>query len=260
MLRVGCPEGLAARLYVDHLGDRVPPHTIIHQSPRALGEALASGELDVALVPTPCYYEREDYLLVPDASVSCQGESATAFLCLRKPLKECGRVGLDADYPSESTLVRVLLRERDRVAPEFVELPHGEGAADGSLDAWIACGELGAADGCGAPERIDLGEAWWRFARLPFVFAVWAVRKGADLKGFEKGLLMAKREGLRRAREMAQQSAADLGIHPKRIYEYLTRVLSCALSTVELGGMETFHRYAVKCGLAEELGGIEFYR
>ena len=261
MLRVGSPESLAARLYIDNLGDRVPPHTVTHETPARLAAMLAEAELDVALIPAPLYYERPDHLLVPDCSVSCQGESLTAFLCLRKPLAECARVGLDAEYPCESMLVRVLLAERDGLAPDYVEAPGSAKRAKGkSLDAFLSCGELGAADGCGELDRIDLGEAWWRFARLPMVFSVWATRRGVDLAGFDKALHRAKREGIRRARESAGEAAEELGLPGELVVEYLTRSLSCKLTTVEVGGMETFHRYAVKCGLSARSGAIEFYR
>jgi len=261
MLRVGCPESLAARLYIDNLGDRVPPHTVTHQTPARLAGMLAGAELDVALIPAPLFYERADHLLVPDCSVSCQGESLTAFLCLRKPLPELERVGLDAGHPCESMLVRVLLAERDGLSPEYVASPRAaERAKDKSLDAFLSCGELGAADGCGELDRIDLGEAWWRFARLPMVFSVWVTREGVDLAGFDKALLRAKRDGLRHARKRAGEAAAELGLPGELVVEYLTRELSCDLTTVEVGGMETFHRYAVKCGLSERSGAIEFYR
>ncbi len=260
MIKVGCPESLAARLYIDNLGDRLPPYTVEHDTPAAVSRMLAAGELDVALIPAIDYYSLEDYVLIPDAAVTCQGESNSAWLVLRRPLAEAGRVGIDPDCTAESTLAQVLLSQEHGLEPEYVVGDAAGLAGDESLDCYVSCCELAPEGAFGGLEVIDLAEAWWRFARLPFVFSVWAARREAQLAGFEKALALAKREGLRRPVDSVQAEAERRRMPPRIIHDYLTRTLGFNLSTVELGGMETFHRYAVKCGIAEDGGSIEFYR
>ena len=47
----------------------------------------------------------------------------------------------------------------------------------------------------GFAHAFDLGQEWFDWTSLPFVYAVWAVRDGADLGAVEEALVEAKRRG-----------------------------------------------------------------
>ena len=49
----------------------------------------------------------------------------------------------------------------------------------------------------GFAHAYDLGQEWYDWIGLPFVYAVWAVRPGVDLNGVDAALVEAKRRGLR---------------------------------------------------------------
>ena len=62
----------------------------------------------------------------------------------------------------------------------------------------------------------DLGQEWTDWTGLPFVYAVWAVRDGVNLRGTEAAFARAKEYGVARAGEIAQREAAARFIESAR--------------------------------------------
>jgi chorismate dehydratase len=92
-------------------------------------------------------------------------------------------------------LLRVLLAERG-LKPEFKPLPDYQSAT--SLDYVLLIGDAGL-DFLRAPhghEIMDLGAAWLELTKLPFVYAVWALRRGVENKQLRRQLREARDFGL----------------------------------------------------------------
>ena len=60
---------------------------------------------------------------------------------------------------------------------------------------------------------------------LPFVYAIWAVRAGADLGGVETALHEAKRRGSAAVGPIAQHEAPRLGLDAGFCRRYLTNII-----------------------------------
>jgi len=266
-VRIGCVPYLNARPLVAPLmtedGETPPeaPYRLIFEPPARLAAMLEAGQLEVAIVPSIEYYRHEDWRVLPDITISSWRAAESVRLFLRKPLEELRRVGLDPASRSSAALLRVILAERIREKEiEYVQtLADADPAADDSLDAWLLIGDAGLTREAGELEVLDLGEAWWEMARLPFVFAVWAVRPGAEIDEVVTKIRLAKFEGRRRLEELAKQEAKRLGLPRERVLHYLRDVMCYDLSPTELGGMETFYRYCVKWGLAPAGRPVRFY-
>ena len=67
----------------------------------------------------------------------------------------------------------------------------------------------------------DLGQEWRDWTGLPFVYAFWAVRPGADLGPVEAALHEAKRRGLERVGPIAAREAPRLGLDAGFCRRYL---------------------------------------
>ena len=92
-------------------------------------------------------------------------------------------------------LLRVLLAERG-LKPEFKPLASYDSAS--LPDYALLIGDP-ALDFLRAPhehEIFDLGAAWYEMTRLPFVYAVWALRRGADNSNLRRQLREARDFGL----------------------------------------------------------------
>ena len=100
----------------------------------------------------------------------------------------------------------------------------------------------------------DLGEEWFRFTGLPFVFALWIVRKEAA-EG-KRGEVAELLENLRAAKRLAYESYDAIAatceeqgwMDHDRLIDYW-RCISYDLSPWHLQGVATFFRHACNMGI-----------
>ena len=112
-------------------------------------------------------------------AIASLGEVYSVLLAHRRPLAELKEVYCHTASLSGLNLLKVLLAERG-LKPEFKPLPDPQKAAE--HDAVLLIGNP-AIDFQRAPhehEIFDLGTAWLELTNLPFVFAVWALRRGIE--------------------------------------------------------------------------------
>jgi chorismate dehydratase len=94
------------------------------------------------------------------------------------------------------------------------------------------------------PHTYDLGEEWYQWTRLPFVFARWIVRKDLDPKAvavLEDTLYVGLQDwadGLFRS----SPAREDLLMHPRDILEY-TQGIRYFIGVTEQRAMERFQYY-----------------
>jgi chorismate dehydratase len=107
-----------------------------------------------------------------------------------------------------------------------------------------------------APEQFavswDLGEEWYEWTGLPFVFAMWATRTGTMLGEVEDALCRARDLGIERIEQIAGREAPLLGIPERHALDYLTNNLDYRLGSAEKAGLSLFCRLAAELGLAPE--------
>jgi len=168
---------------------------IIYAAPSKLAELLRREELDAALVSVvePLFNDRYDIL--DGIAVASLGEVKSVFLAHRKPLEQVKQVFCDTASLTSVTLLKVLLAERG-LKPEFTPLENYAAAKD--KDFVLLIGDA-ALDFLFAPhehEIFDLGEAWFEMTGLPFVYAVWALRRGVESKELRRQLGEAKDFGM----------------------------------------------------------------
>ena len=164
-----------------------------------LTDLLADGQLDVALIPVIEYFRAGCYSIVPNIAIASRGPVLSVTLFSRVPWSSIRRVALDAGSRTSAALTQILLGRRHGVSPEVVALPLDGEAEDADADAVLLIGDR-AMRAClpGFAFAFDLGQEWFDWTGLPFVYAVWAVRPGADLGRVTWALAEAKRRGLAR--------------------------------------------------------------
>ncbi len=168
---------------------------IIFATPAKLAEMLRRDELDAGLVSVTEVLFSERYDVLDGVGVASLGEVKSVFLAHKKPLAEASEILCDTASLTSVNLLRVLLAEQG-LRPEFKPLPSYDDAAN--ADFVLLIGDP-AIDFLRAdhPHQIwDLGAAWFELTRLPFVYAVWALRRGIDYKRLARQLRDAKDFGL----------------------------------------------------------------
>ena len=163
--------------------------------PSKLAELLSAGEVDAALVSITEVLFHDGYDVLDGVAVASHGPVKSVFLAHRQPLKEIQTIHCDPASLTSVNLLRVLLAERS-LAPTFEPLPNYAHAAE--LENVLLIGNPGI-DFLHAPhdhDIWDLGAAWHELTDLPFVYAVWALRRGHHDEALRAKLLAAKENGL----------------------------------------------------------------
>jgi chorismate dehydratase len=259
-VRVGAVNYLNTKPLICDLEGLAPEAELVLEVPSRLADLLAEGRLDVALIPVIEYFRAGGYTVVPDIAIASRGPVLSVTLFSRVPWEGIRRVALDAGSRTSAALTRILLARRYAVRPEVVPLPLDRGAEDVDADAVLLIGDR-AMRAClpGFAHAFDLGQEWFDWTGLPFVYAVWAVRPGADLRGVDEALAEAKRRGRARAGAIAHREAPRLGLDAGFCRRYLANILHFDLGPREQAGLHHYYTLACELGLARRGVNLEYY-
>ena len=168
---------------------------IVLAPPSRLAELLQQDKLDAALVSITEVLFHDRYDVLDGAAVASLGEVKSVFLAHRKPLEEVHEVFCDPASLTSVNLLKVLLAERG-LRPDFSPLLNYPDAAFHDAVLLIGDPALDFAR-AGHPHQLwDLGTAWSELTRLPFVYAVWALRRGVENAAIRRALREARAFGL----------------------------------------------------------------
>src|SRR5271154_4109625 len=168
---------------------------IIFATPAKLAELLRRDELDAALVSLTEVLLNDRYDILDGIAIASFGEVYSVLLAHTKPLEEAKEIFCDTASLTSVNLLKVLFAEHG-LKPEFKPLENYEAAPE--KDFVLLIGDR-AIDFQRAPhphEIYDLGWAWTEMTNLPFVYAVWALRRGIENKELRRELREAKNFGM----------------------------------------------------------------
>ena len=261
VIRIGAVNYLNTKPLICDLEELAPDAELVLDVPSRLADLLAEGRLDVALIPALEYFRAGRYSVVPNIAIATRGPALSVTLFSRVPWPQISRVALDAGSRASAALTQILLRKRYGVVPEVVPLPLDRDAEDADADAVLLIGDR-AMRAClpGFAHAFDLGQEWSDWTGLPFVYAFWAVRPGADLGPVADALVEAKRRGLERVGVIAAREAPRLGLDAGFCRRYLQSIIHFDLGPRELAGLHRFHVLACELGLARRGVSLDYYR
>ncbi len=229
-----------------------------YHPPAMVARMLGQGNLDVGLIPSIEVQRIPRLRVLPDICVAAQHEVRSVLLISRCPPEEIRRVALDQNSRTSVALLRILLRERWKVDPEYVhERPDPERML-AEADAALVIGDPALKIDRDRYLIHDLAGEWHALTGLPFVFAVWAVRPEVELPDLSFYFKSSLRYGLSSLDTLVRESAAELGLESSEVREYLTENLSFFLRRDEIEGLEEFYRRAYGHGLILEPKPIEW--
>ncbi len=243
---------------------------IIPGVPAHLNRLLAGGEIDVS--PSSSFeYGRNwrDYLLLPDLSISSRGAVQSVLLFAPGPLEALDgvEIALTGESATSVNLLEILLREFAgvrQVRAAIPETPVEELVA--AARPALLIGDRALRTALSAPPlRIyDLGELWHRYTSLPFVFALWILRREVAEERPEavRTLLAQLAESRRRAFASLETLAAEAPertwMGEERLAAYW-RCMSYDLPRDHLQGLALFYKLLVKYGKLKEEPQIRFF-
>jgi chorismate dehydratase len=168
---------------------------IVFVPPAKLAEMLRNKELDAALVSVTEVLFNDTYDVLDGIAIASLGEVYSVLLAHRKPIEEVKDVFCDPASLASVNLLKVLLAERG-LFPEFrtLDTPMNERLPDYTL--LIGNTAINFQRGPHEHEIWDLGAGWFELTKLPFVYAIWALRRDVDTIPLRRQLREAKVFGL----------------------------------------------------------------
>lgn len=223
---------------------------IVDGTPTRLNRMLRTGELDVSVISAIEYARHPDrYLILPGLAIGSDGPvDSVLFLSRVEPCNLDGRpVLLNRHSLTSIFLVKLLLAKAFGVRPRFL---HTEAETTDALPAGVAgvllIGDPALRARGHLPFTLDLGQGWKELTGLPFVFAVWAVRRDfyrdhrQETHRLHRALLCSKRYSLARLDEICDAVYQRVGLNRDACLAYLKERLSFDLTPRHLEGLRHF--------------------
>ncbi len=171
------------------------PGELIFAPPSQLAQMLRRDELDAALVSITEVLFNDRYDILDGVAIASLGEVYSVILAHQKPLAEAKEIFCDTASLTSVNLLKVLLAERG-LQPEFKPLENYAVAKEKDFVLLIGDRAIEFQRSPHAHEIFDLGYAWTELTNLPFVYAVWALRRGIENKELRHELRAAKHFGM----------------------------------------------------------------
>jgi len=231
----GAPYSNSAPL-VEKLTEVDPRVRIINDHPSLLVADLNEGRADVALIPVAHLFSHPELTMLEGLGIAADGPVKSVLLKCNVPVAEVKTVGRDPASATSNALAELLLAmhfDRDVEMHDFEALERP--------DAAVVIGDRALCADPAPAGDIDLAEAWKEMTGLPFVFAVWAVRKDFPEKDAVTTIAhKAFEAGQASVDSMAVRYASELGGSSDFWLDYLTNSIHYELGERELAGLEKF--------------------
>ncbi|HUN87615.1 MAG TPA: menaquinone biosynthesis protein [Terriglobales bacterium] len=234
---------------------------ITYTVPSNCAAELSAGTADIGIIPSITYATIPGLAILPDAAIAARNAVRSILLVLNQPLEQVRTVALDTSSRTSVALTQILfskyfpgsgMREYVAMAPDLDQML-------GRCDAALLIGDSALQVDRARYTALDLAEEWHRFTGKPFVFAFWAVRMAALVRG-GSGYDLA--EVFSRSRDhglepenldvIAGEWAARVNLTPDGVKSYLTENIHYTLDPENTDGLELFYRYAADLGLIPE--------
>ena len=223
------------------------------EPPARIAARLRSGRTEVGLIPAIDYQRLEDVEILPGLCVASKHRARSVFLASRLPIEKVTSVALDENSSTSAALCRLILAHRGASGVSFSAGAPPLADMLRAHDAALIIGDAALTADTSGLRVYDLAAEWLAITRLPFVFAVWAARPGADLPGGVEPFEASRRAGLAHIDAIAREAAPALRLPAASLADYLRVNIHYDLGPEEIRGMDLFFRQALELGLVPRL-------
>jgi chorismate dehydratase len=246
-----------------------PDYLFVRGTPAELNQQLRTGEIDICPSSSIEYARNPaSYLILPDISIAATGAVQSVLLFSPRPLAELNgaEIALTGESETSVVLLKILLACRYSFTNSFRTATGAEQTCltGGAPLLLIGDRALRAALARHNGYVYDLGELWFEFTGLPFVFALWLVRRSAVARENVACRQLAERLVL--SRQLSRASFAEIAAATVR-YDWLSeaflldywQIISYELGEKHQEGLKLFFRFAVECGILEHEPPLQLF-
>ncbi|WP_051012462.1 menaquinone biosynthetic enzyme MqnA/MqnD family protein [Desulfobacula toluolica] len=248
------------------------PHwlAMISDVPSVLNRKIITGQIEVSPISAAFYaMHHRELLLLPDLSISCHGRVLSVILASNYAIDdlEGKKVMFTRESASAASFMKMIFNQR-KVSPVYeIGSVNNCRMVSESVDAALVIGDAALRQPWDQvfEYTIDLGQLWFEMTQLPFVFAVWVVRRSFAqkypflVKDIHQLLLESKKQGYQHMDEVVEAGKTKLNLERSIIKEYFD-LLYCDLDDKKIKAMQMFFNSLLDQGILKEKTDIRFFK
>lgn len=217
--------------------------------PSALSHMVRKGEVACALVSSIELFRHPGWAAVPRVAIASTGEVLSVRLFSKLPFERVRSVALDTSSLTSSALVQVLFARWWQANPEYIPAAPDLPAMLRRADAALLIGDKGMMAPTEGLYVADLGEQWFYWTGLPFVWALWLGKEENIRPRLVDALLQAREWGLRHIDEVIRSETARLAAKEELVRRYLCDVMQYELTPAHEEGLARFAQECRRLGI-----------
>ena len=238
---------------------------IEYDLPSQCAQKLRDGETDIGIIPVITTATIPGLVVLPDVAIASLNKVRSIQLISKVPMAEIRTVAVDTSSRTSVGLTQVLLTKFFGGHRELTPMAPVLGPMLEKCDAGLLIGDPAMMVKTDGLYAYDLAEVWRAKTGLPFVFAVWTVRKAA-LREMREGLDLggifrrSRDNGLRpeNVRAIAREWAPKMGLSEAEIVSYFEENIHYTLDAECRKGLALYFKLAAECGVIAAAPELEF--
>lgn len=238
---------------------------IEYMVPSLCAQKLREGAADIGIIPVITTATIPGLVVLPDVAIAALNKVRSIQLVSKCPIEEIRTVAVDTSSRTSVGLTQVLLTKFFGGHRELTPMPPVLGPMLEKCDAGLLIGDPAMVVKTDGLYAYDLAEVWRAKTGLPFVFAVWTVRREA-LGEMHDGLDLpaifrrSRDHGLRdeSVRAIAREWAPKMGLTEAEIVSYFRENIHYSLDAECRKGLALYFKLAAECGVIEKAPELEF--
>jgi len=233
MLKVGKIEYInVLPVYFGFIDKAVPfKYKFVEEVPSELNLLLREGKIDISPISSYEFITQSDkYYLFPDFSISSFGKVKSVLFLSKVPIHQLHKkdVWLTKSSMTSKALIKYILKAKYGVEPHYYFYSMKEGNLPKNATAVLSIGDdaFKLVKNKNYKFIYDLGQEWHNMYKLPFVFAVWAVKKESflnhpeEVKDVYESFKKSREYGLTNLQKIAKIYSYRVSITEKECLEY----------------------------------------
>ncbi len=269
MLKIGQIEYANCTPLFHILREKFPctGYEFISGVPAELNRMLHAGDIDVCPSSSIEYaYHPDQYTILPQLSISSIGAVASVLLFSRVPIEKLdgNKISLSSESATSVNLLKILLNQRFGCSCSYeVAHPDGSGSA-GESAAMLLIGDSALRASLDRSDMLvyDLGEMWYSWTGLPFVFALWLCRNevahGLELRTLAWQLIQAKELVSGNLEQIVMRVKEVSWMGQEKLLSYWRDNISYQLDEREKAGLMLYYAKCCEGGLIAEIPELHF--
>ncbi len=242
---------------------------MVAEPPAVLNQMIMNKEIIISPVSAAFYgMNHKELLVLPDFSISCKGDVMSVILMSKYPLKELDgkNIALTEESATAASFLRMVF-SMEELRP-IIETRSIKTIDDvrGKVDGALIIGDAALTQPWEElfKYKIDLGSLWYKMTNLPFVFAVWVVRRSFAKKEPDivndiiKILNESRKQGYANFEKIIERGAEKLNLEQPFIKHYYNH-LYCDFDKEKIKALAMFFKFLYERGVLKEKVQVELF-